>query len=342
VTLHPFEVSAAAPAASRAERVRARRLRAAFAFVAVLVAVLLGGCGGVLIRPADQVPAPLVDELALHAGVYYSTEFREFVHREERWGTKWEVQLGGAHVTKLNRLLRAMFPSLVEVPDLAKPPQPPLDLILEPRFEEYSFVTPRDAGGDYYAVTVKYRMNLYDGAGRLIDSLVYTGYGSVEGGGLSSETPLLQATQKAMRDAGAKFATEFESQPSIRTLVTGGKVEPIATGSAATQNAGGIDEVQPTAPPTAPVGVPGSGGPVPPAPASVPAPAPAATAAPEGAAPENAAPENVEPPAPSSAAPATTPAPESAAPPVERPTEQSPPPAATAPPTQSRATSPPG
>jgi hypothetical protein len=261
VQLNVPEVPIVSLPAARRARLPARRFRAAFTLVPVLVAVLIGGCGGVLIRPADQVPPPLVDELPVRAGVYYSPEFREFTHREERWGTRWEVQLGAANVTKLGRLLRAMFPNYVEVQELASPPQS-LDVILEPRFEEYSFVTPRDAGGEYYAVTIKYRMNLYDGAGQLIDSLVYTGYGSVEGGGLSTETPLLQATQKAMRDAGAKFATEFDAQPSVRTLVAGGKVEPVSAGGSTT---GGIAEVQPTPGPADLAAAPPGGGPVVPA-----------------------------------------------------------------------------
>jgi hypothetical protein len=344
VTLNISADSVAAPRASRPERRRARDFRAVVALAtACLVAVLLAGCGGVRIRPADEVPPPLVDELPIRAGVYYGAEFREYVHREERWGTKWEVQLGAAHVTKLGRLLKAMFPTLVDVPDLAKPPAPALDLILEPRFEEYSFVTPRDAGGEFYAVTIKYRMNLYDGAGRLIDSLVYTGYGSVAGGGLSSETPLMQATQKAMRDAGAKFATEFEDQPSVKTIASGGKVEPVATGTSAPAS-GGIGEVQPTAPATPPAGVPASGGPVAPAPAS---PAPAAPASGEAAPAAPAAPTNEAgagtPPAapgPDAAAPASAPstpapAPGAEAPPLtppSTPATETPPPATAPPP----------
>jgi hypothetical protein len=201
--------------------------------VGLVACLALAGCGGVHIRAEDHVPAPLLDELPLKAGVYYSPEFRAFTHTEERWGTQWEIALGGAHVTKIDRLLRAMFPELVDVPDLARPPQPPLDLILEPRFEEYSFVTPRDAGAEYYAVTIKYRLNLYDGQARLLDSLVYTGYGSTPAGGMSTEKPLLAATEHAMRDAGAKFATEFAEQGTVQKLLRGETPEPLRSNASA-------------------------------------------------------------------------------------------------------------
>jgi hypothetical protein len=258
----------AGASARQLARLRGRAASVAFAAGALLAALALAGCGGVQVKPQDQVPTPLVDELPLRAGIHYSPEFREYVHREERWGTKWEAQLGGAHVTKLDRLLHAMFPQLVDVEDLARPPQPPLQLILEPRFEEYSFITPRDAGAEYYAVTIKYRMNLYDGQARLIDSLVYTGYGNEKGGGLTTEGPLVVATQKAMRDAGAKFSTEFQEQSTVRKLLAGEPVEPVHGGGAAAPG-GGIDEVTPSA--AVPPGVPSpSGGPV--APATTPPP----------------------------------------------------------------------
>ncbi|MFO0336418.1 MAG: hypothetical protein ACK53C_15635, partial [Pseudomonadota bacterium] len=227
--------------------------------LAATAAVALAACGGVRVKPVDDVPPPLVDEVALRAGVHYSDEFRRFVHREERWGTAWSVELGGAHVTKLDRLLKAMFPGLVEVADLAKPPQPALDLILEPRFEEYSFLTPRDSGADYFAVTIKYRANVYDGRGRLIDSLVYTGYGNSGSSGLTSAKPLEVATRRAMRDAGAKFATEFPAQETLAKLLRGEPVEPVAPGVPEASGTIGEVETTPVAP-TAP-GTPGAPGP---------------------------------------------------------------------------------
>lgn len=238
------------------------------AALAIALAALLAACGGVKIRAEDQVPAPLVDALQLRAGLYYSPEFRNYVAREERWSTKWEISLGTGHVTAIDRLVRAMFSSVVPVADLTQPPQPPLDLILEPRFEEYAFVTPRDAGAELFAVTIRYRVNVYDGAGRLIDSLVLTGYGNEVAGSVSSGKPLTVATRRAIRDAGAKFATEFPEQPVVQKLVRHEPVEPLATGAAAAPAPAAIGEVpQLSGPPSAPK----------PAATATPAAAPAAT-----------------------------------------------------------------
>ena len=51
--------------------------------------------------------------------------------------------------------------------------------VLEPILEDYSFVTPRDAGARIFAVSVKYRINGYDRPGKMFESWTFTGYGSV-------------------------------------------------------------------------------------------------------------------------------------------------------------------
>jgi len=268
-----------------------------------MLAAMLGGCGGVHVTAEVTLPRPLVEELPLRAGVYYSAEFRNYTAHEERWGTKWEVGLGTAHVAAIDRLTKSMFESVTPVVDLAKLPPVPLDIILEPRFEEYSFLTPRDAGAEIFAVTIKYRINIYDARARLIDSLVLTGFGNEQAGSLSSSKPLALATRKAMRDAGAKFAAEFPDQPVVRKLVRHEPVTPIAQGSEAASE-GSIGEVQPAAGKPAP------------APAATPTPAAASKAA-AGATPTAAAPAPVAPATPPSpmAAPESDPAVTPAAPP---------------------------
>ena len=281
--------------------------RTCTALAVLWAAGLLGGCGGVSVKPTDTVPVPLVEPLPLRVGVYYSPEFRSYVSREERWGTKWEVTLGAAHVTQIDRLAKAMFAATVPVTDLARPPEPALAMIIEPRFEEFAFVTPRDAGAPLYAVTIKYRINIYDGAARLIDSLVYTGYGNEAAGSLSSSTPLAVATSKAMRDAGAKFATEFPEQPVVRKLVGGEPVEPLPVAAPAAGATGGaIAEVSMPAGPPPVAKTPPAAGAAPGA-AAV-APTPAAGAEADGAAPLAVpATTQAEPPAGTTAAPSAAP-----------------------------------
>ncbi len=279
-------------------------IRPLLTLFAVLGLGLISACGPVKVQPEPKLPVPLVERMPLHTGVYFSEEFRTYHHREKRDTIEWDVNLGAPQVPRIQALLAAMFTDMAEIRDLTKlPADPPLDMILEPRFEEYSFVTPRDSAGDYYAVTIKYRVNVMNGAGQLLDSFVLTGYGNVKAGGMSSEAPLALATQTAVRDAGAKFVVEFPEQAVVQKLLRGEKVEPLALPAAAP--AGEIVEI---APPT-------SITPVVAAPAATPASATPVTTPTSATAPATTASPPVAAGTETSAVPAATPAPAETPPP---------------------------
>ncbi len=143
------------------------------------------------------------------------------MHKEERWSTKWHVELGKAQADGITRLMNAMFERVVTVDSVNAGTQVPggVAAILEPSIEEYAFVTPRDAGSPFYAVSIKYRVNVYLPDGKLADSWGFTGYGTSPSQGLSSQAPLSTATALAMRDAGAKLAVEFREQAVMRGLL---------------------------------------------------------------------------------------------------------------------------
>jgi hypothetical protein len=114
-----------------------------------------------------------------------------------------------------------MFAELVPVDDPTRVSdlQPPLVLVLEPKFEEYSFLTPKDVAGEAFIVTIRYLLTVYDGTGGRVDAFAYTGYGRERARTLASKEPLQIATQRAMRDAGAKVAVELTDQDSVRLLL---------------------------------------------------------------------------------------------------------------------------
>ena len=68
-----------------------------------------------------------------------------------------------------------------------------LKALFETRVDQYSFVTSRETGGRYYAVTIKYRINLYTPQGEKVDSYTLTGYGNSLAMGMSGGKPLTQA-----------------------------------------------------------------------------------------------------------------------------------------------------
>jgi len=193
------------------------------AALAAFSLAILGACTATKLETRAALPPPLLEQLPVRVGVYYSKEFREYVHRETRGTIDYEVNLGPAHVTNLDWLLKAMFREVVPVEDPAKIAgiQPPLVFVVEPKFEEYSFLTPKDVAGEAFIVTIRYLLTLYDGTGTRVDSFTFTGYGRERAHTLASKEPLAVATQRAMRDAGAKVAVELTDQESVRLLLHG-------------------------------------------------------------------------------------------------------------------------
>jgi len=184
--------------------------------------VLLAGCGDVQVAAESEVPTPLIDPLPLTVGIYYSEDFSKYAHAEERWGVDWKAELGPYHVRMADRLFAASFREIVPVKDLATlPDNPPYVAIIQPRIEQYSFITPKDTGASYYAVTIKYRLDVLAPNGVPADSLTFTGYGSFKSGGMTSTAPMVLATKAAMRDAAAKFLVQFPEQQVAHKLLAG-------------------------------------------------------------------------------------------------------------------------
>jgi len=179
------------------------------------------------------LPPPLIDRMPVAVAVHYPQEFREFRHQEKRQNVEYDALLGPGHVAKFNALLRAMFERVVDVPDHAGAAElvPPVSFVIQPYFEDFAFLTPSDLAGDAYTVTIRYRVEVYDPSGQRVDAYVFTGYGREKKGNFSGTEPLLRATQRAMRDAGAKFAIEFPEQASVRRLLDRGGMEALPVGA---------------------------------------------------------------------------------------------------------------
>lgn len=223
--------------------------------------VLLAGCGDVQVAAESEVPTPLIDPLPLTIGIYYSEDFSKYAHAEERWGVDWKAELGPYHVRMADRLFAASFREIVPIKDLATlPDNPPYVAIIQPRIEQYSFITPKDTGASYYAVTIKYRLDVLAPNGAPADSLTFTGYGSFKSGGMTSTAPMVLATKAAMRDAAAKFLVQFPEQEVAHKLLAGTPLiaaapPPAADGAAqpaAVANDAAVIEMVPIVDPGAP------------------------------------------------------------------------------------------
>ena len=192
--------------------------------------LFLSGCGSVSLIASTNIPTPLVAKVPVAVALHVPKEFASYVHKEERWSTDWNIELGKAQAEGITRLVTAMFDRVVVVDSVNAGAQAGNDVraILEPSVEEYAFVTPRDAGSPFFAVSIKYRVNVYSPDGRLADSWGFTGYGTAPSQGISSSSPLAAATALALRDAGAKLAVEFREQAIVRGLLPDAPMPSIA------------------------------------------------------------------------------------------------------------------
>jgi hypothetical protein len=203
---------------------------------------MLAACGGVQIHPGAKLPKPLVVTLPAHVGLIIPSEMRNYIHNETRWGVEWNVELGESHKNLMLEVLKDTFAEVAEYKDLDEARgKPDLKAIFEPRIEQYSFVTARETGGRYYAVTIRYRIDVFAPSGEKVDSLTLTGYGNSLAKGISSGKPLAEASVSAMRDAAAKFLVQFPEQSMGTRLARNEAV--IIEAKAAQADVGGIETV---------------------------------------------------------------------------------------------------
>jgi hypothetical protein len=205
----------------RAERRHVRRHEALAAARLLGLAALaaLSACGGISIKPDPLLPQPLMQPLPAAVGLIFPNELRNYVHKETRWGVDWKIELGPGHMHLYRDIFKDSFRQVAEFKDVAAASAAPgLKALFEPTIDQYSFVTDRDTGGRYFAVTLRYRINLYTPQGERLDTLTLTGYGSALAKGMSNGGMLERATLAAMRDAAAKFLVQFPSQPPGQLL----------------------------------------------------------------------------------------------------------------------------
>jgi hypothetical protein len=210
-------------------------------FAAIALSVALPGCMNMTVKPDGKLPTPLVAAAPAKVAVVITPEMRNYVHKETRAGIDYDVLLGETHTQMTEAVYKAEFTEaqLFASVDEARL-MPGVLAIFEPRIEQYSFATAKETGGVYCAVTIRYQIKIYAPTGEIVDSLSLTGYGSGPAPQVGNGEPeLAKAAFNAMRDAAAKFLTQFPQLDLAKPLlasqpvkVTAPDVTPGATGAA--------------------------------------------------------------------------------------------------------------
>jgi len=192
--------------------------------------LMLGGCAAVAVRPEGDLPKPLIVPTPAKVGVVVTTEAGNYVHKESRASVNYEAQLGPAHRHLIEEIFRAEFTEakMFDTVDAARL-EPGLMAIFEPRIEQFSFASAKETGGVYCAVTIRYQIFIYAPNGELVDTLTLTGYGSGPAAKIGNgEEELGIAAYAAMRDAAAKFLTQFQGLDLAKPLLASQALSPKA------------------------------------------------------------------------------------------------------------------
>jgi len=194
------------------------------------MSLMLGGCVSVAVRPEGELPKPLVVPTPAKVAVVVTKEAGNYVHKESRASVDYEAQLGPSHKHIIEQIFQAAFAEakVFDTVDAARL-EPGLMAIFEPRIEQFSFASSRETGGVYTAVTIRYQILIYAPNGELIESLTLTGYGSGPAPKIGNgEEELGIAAFAAMRDAAAKFLTQFPALDVAKPLLASKALTPKA------------------------------------------------------------------------------------------------------------------
>jgi hypothetical protein len=197
-------------------------------FALLALPMLLSGCAAVAVHPEGDLPKPLVVATPAKVALVITNEAENFVHKESRANVNYEAQLGPAHKQVFEQVFRAEFRDSKVFPDLdSARKEPGLHAIFEPRIEQFSFANAKETGGAYCAVTIRYQIYIYAPDGQQVDLLTLTGYGSGPPPRIGNgEEELAQASYAAMRDAAAKFLTQFPGLDVAKPLLASQALTP--------------------------------------------------------------------------------------------------------------------
>lgn len=184
------------------------------------ILLLLVGCSRTVVV-SGTVPTPLVAQLPVRLGVYYSDSFKTYSYDESLKNEgSWRIDLGQQNVLFFRQLFTTLFREVIELDatqlSLEAIQELGLDGVLVPEIEEYGFLTPGISGLKFYSASVKYKLGLLNRQAGSVGEWQVVGYGKSEGGSFQGGQAINNATLLAIRDGGARIAINFPRQDFVR------------------------------------------------------------------------------------------------------------------------------
>ena len=158
-----------------------------------------------------ELPVPLTAEMPLSVAVHYSEAFRNYAYTENSDDrANWNIQCGASQVVVFDRVLSALFATVVQVDGTSYQGGHPPDMIFVPEVEDMQFALPQETHTDLYEAWIKYRIMVYYPDGQPIGVWPVSGYGKTSTELFKGRDEGLNiAINAAFRDIGAKVTLGF-------------------------------------------------------------------------------------------------------------------------------------
>lgn len=186
----------------------------------LLLSALLTGCATAVVV-TDEYPVPLLEKYPYSAGLIISPEFANYVYQEARKGRGVKsVDIGVAQATILGNVLSGMFTTLEHYE--SRPESINVDVIFEPRLEDFQYALPAETSVEVLEVWAKYTLRISDRAGREITDWGVTAYGKSDQRLLATKGSIFaDAVRVAIRDLGANIILGLPRDTGFKSWLDG-------------------------------------------------------------------------------------------------------------------------
>lgn len=180
------------------------------------LAIVLSGCGSAVTIEPPTIPEPLLEPMAVTVSVRFPKNFRAFTHEEEIVGAEdWSIDLGRSNEALFTQLFGYMFEKVTVIGPKDDPYALDIDAHIEPSIDAFEFSVPNQTKTDFFAVWIRYRIEVFDSTGERIANWPLAAYGKSRTDTLGGSAALERAAVLAMRDAAALMIDKLDRETGI-------------------------------------------------------------------------------------------------------------------------------
>lgn len=185
----------------------------------IIVYLLLTGCSTHVVVTGEHPPV-LVQPLDYNVGLVLNSSFTDYSFTREKDDQKIIITLGDSQTQLFSQIFEGIFTSTQRLQGKPQITTNPMDLVVIPRVEKLQVSMPDETSLNVFEVWIQYKLEIFDTNSALITEWSVSSYGRTQTRFLkSTESALHQATNSALRDAGAQIVIGFNRIPKIRDWV---------------------------------------------------------------------------------------------------------------------------